>query len=99
MTGQLTCICFCIPDGAHFPFPDVDAGAGSHWACSKALIYMMGTIIPNTSSILQYVMFLVVHHWTKSRFEHKHDLSTNYNVHLFFVAKLGGGETTLHQLK
>jgi hypothetical protein len=34
MTGRLTCICFCIPDGAHFPFPDADANGGSHWACS-----------------------------------------------------------------
>ena len=34
MTGRLTCICFYIPDGAHFPFPDANAGAGNHWGCS-----------------------------------------------------------------
>ena len=40
----------------------------------------------------------VMRHRTKIRFEHKHDLSIDYNVQLFFIAKLyrGGGGVAIH---
>ena len=53
--------------------------------------FWMKFVLPSQIFHPYMLGFFVVCHRTKIRFEHKHDLSTNCNVLLFFVAKLRGG--------